>query len=372
VEERKGKKPTILLVDDTPGNIAILDSFLSDPYRMKAAITGAKALDIAMGADAPDLILLDIMMPGMDGYEVCRRLKRNPKTADIPVIFLTAKSAEQDEQKGLELGAVDYITKPLSPPIVLARIKTHLYLKSVRDFLQDKNEFLAEEVARRTRDICTIQDVTMAAMGSLAETRDNETGNHIRRTQYYVRELSEESSSLASFKDFFIDNPIELLYKSAPLHDIGKVGIPDNILLKRGRLSPEEFAIMKTHTTLGRDAIQAAEKRLDSPDSFLRIAREMTWTHHEKWNGTGYPRGLSGKDIPVSGRIMGLADVYDALISKRVYKDAFSHEEAVAIIMEGSGTQFDPALVDAFNGLAGRFKEIAQEFKDEEARSDTV
>jgi putative two-component system response regulator len=358
-------KPTILIVDDTPSNIAILNSFLGDRYRMKAAITGRRALDLAMSDDAPDLILLDIIMPDMDGYEVCRILKRTPATADIPVIFLTAKSEIQDEQKGLELGAVDYITKPLSPPIVLARIKTHLYLKSVRDFLQDKNDFLAAEVTRRTREIYMIQDVTMAAMGSLAETRDNETGNHIRRTQYYVRELSEKAKTLPQFTDFLAADTIELLYKSAPLHDIGKIGIPDNILLKPGRLTFEEFEIMKKHTVIGRSAILVAEKRLDSPDSFLRIAREMAWTHHEKWDGTGYPRGLSGEDIPVSGRIMGLTDVYDALISKRVYKAAFSHDEAVATIMEGSGSHFDPALAGVFRNLSGRFKEIAEEFKDE-------
>lgn len=370
MEGQTEKKPIILIVDDTPENIAILNLFLGERYRLKAAITGEKALDLARSNEAPDLILLDIMMPGMDGYEVCRLLKCDPKTIDIPVIFLTAKSEVQDEQRGLELGAVDYITKPLSPPIVLARIRTHLYLKSVRDFLRDKNEFLAAEVSRRTRDICTIQDVTMAAMGSLAETRDNETGNHIRRTQHYVRELSEKARDLPSFKDFFGDGRIELFYKSAPLHDIGKVGIPDNILLKPGRLTPEEFEIMKTHTTLGRDTILAAEKQLDSPDSFLRIAREVAWTHHEKWDGTGYPQGLSGDGIPVSGRIMGLADVYDALISKRVYKPAFSHDEAVDIILAGSGSQFDPLLVGVFKTVVGRFKEIAQEFKDGESMPD--
>jgi putative two-component system response regulator len=369
MEERDEKKPIILIVDDTPGNIAILNSFLGDLYRTKAAITGAEALVMAVGKEAPDLILLDIMMPDMDGYEVCRALKRDKRTVDIPVIFLTAKSSVQDEQKGLELGAVDYITKPPSPPIVMARIRTHLYLKSVRDFLLNKNEFLEAEVERRTRDVSMIQDVTMAAMGSLAETRDNETGGHIRRTQYYVRALSEEASKLPRFKDFFAGGMIELLYKSAPLHDIGKIGIPDGILLKPGRLAPEEFEIMKNHTTIGRAAILTAEKQLESSDSFLRIAREIAWTHHERWDGTGYPQGLAGDDIPVSGRIMGLADVYDALISKRVYKPAFSHEEAVAIIGKGSGSQFDPDLANVFQNISGRFKKIAQEFKDNEALS---
>jgi len=370
MEERDEKKPIILIVDDTPGNIAILNSFLKGQYRTKAAITGAEALDLAMGKEAPDLILLDIMMPDMDGYEVCRQLKRDARTVDIPVIFLTSKSSVQDEQKGLELGAVDYIAKPPSPPIVMARIKTQLYLKSVRDFLRNKNVFLAAEVERRTRDVSMIQDVAMAAMGSLAETRDNETGGHIRRTQYYVKALSEEASVMPRLKNYFVGDAIELLYKSAPLHDIGKIGIPDGILLKPDRLTREEFEVMKKHTTIGRSAILAAEKRLDSPDSFLRIAREMAWTHHEKWDGTGYPQGLSGDGIPVSGRIMGFADVYDALISKRVYKPALSHEEAVAIIGEGAGTQFDPRLADVFQGISGRFKKIAQDFRDSEVVSD--
>jgi putative two-component system response regulator len=364
MEIQNDKKSTILIVDDTPDNIALLSSLLKSTYRTKAATTGEKALQLAGSDDAPDLMLLDIMMPGMDGYGVCRRLKQDPKTADIPVIFLTARAEVEDEQKGLELGAVDYITKPVSPPIVMARIRTHLQLKSARDFLKDKNEYLEKEIARRTQEISTIQDVTMVAMGSLAETRDNETGNHIRRTQYYVQALADRMKDHPRFKEYLTPKTIELLYKSAPLHDIGKVGIPDHILLKPGKLTPEEFDIMKTHTTLGRDAIMTAEKRVDSPTSFLRCAREIAWSHHEKWDGTGYPQGLSGDGTPKSGRLMGLADVYDALISKRVYKPAFSHEKAVSIIQEGSGGHFDPDIAEAFVEIADRFKEIARKYGD--------
>jgi putative two-component system response regulator len=355
---------TILIVDDEPDNIALLSSALKGTFRTKVAITGGNALDLVLRGDAPDLILLDIMMPDMDGYEVCRRLKLDPKTTDIPVIFLTAKSDTQDEQQGLELGAVDYITKPLSLPIVLARINTHLHLKSVRDFLRDKNEYLENEIARRTREINIIQDVTMIAMGSLAETRDNETGNHIRRTQHYLRALATCLKASPDFKKYLNDETIELLYKSAPLHDIGKVGIPDTILLKPGKLSVEEFEIMKRHTTLGRDAIIEAEKRLDSPNSFLRMAREIAWSHHEKWDGSGYPRGLSGGTIPLAARLMSVPDVYDALISERVYKPAFPHEKAVSIIREGSGSHFDPAIVEVFLDISSRFREIALEFGD--------
>jgi putative two-component system response regulator len=364
MERHTDRKPTILIVDDTPDNIAMLSSLLNSTYRTKAATTGEKALQLAGSDNAPDLILLDIMMPGMDGYEVCRRLTQDPKTADIPVIFLTGRSDVEGEQKGLELGAVDYITKPFSPPIVVSRIRTHLQLKNVRDFLKDKSEFLEKEVARRTREVSTIQDVTMVAMGSLAETRDNETGNHIRRSQYYVKVLADRMKDYPRFKEYLTLETIELLYKSAPLHDIGKVGIPDHILLKPGKLTPEEFDIMKTHTTLGRDAIMTAEKQLDSPTSFLRVAREIAWSHHEKWDGTGYPQGLSEDETPVSGRLMALADVYDALISKRVYKSAFTHEKAVSIIQEGSGNHFDPAIVEAFLDISDRFREIAQKYSD--------
>jgi putative two-component system response regulator len=358
------RKATILIVDDSPDNIALLSSLLKGVYRVKAATAGEKALEIAVGDDAPDLILLDIIMPDMDGYEVCQRLKRNPKTAEIPVIFLTAKSEAVDEEKGLGLGAVDYIAKPISPPIVMARIKTHLHLKSVSDFLKDKNAYLETEVVRRTREVGMIQDVTMVALGSLAETRDNETGNHIRRTQHYIKILSERLRAHPRFKEHLTDTTIELLYKSAPLHDIGKVGIPDSILNKPEKLDPEEFEIMKTHTIIGRNAILAAEKCLDSPTSFLSMAREIAWSHHEKWNGAGYPRGLSGDDIPLPGRLMAIPDVYDALISQRVYKKAFTHEAAIEIIEKESGIQFDPDICSAFTDIADRFRDIARNLRD--------
>jgi putative two-component system response regulator len=359
------KKATILIVDDSPDSVALLSSLLKDTYRVKVAITGEKALVIAAGEEPPDLILLDIMMPGMDGYEACRRLKQNPKTAEIPVIFLTAKSEAMDEERGFELGAEDYIVKPPSPPIVIARIRTHLRLKNVRDFLKDKNEYLEAEVVRRTREVGVIQDVTMIAMGSLAETRDNETGNHIRRTQHYIKILAEKMREHPRFKEHLSAGTIDLLYKSAPLHDIGKVGIPDGILKKPGKLDPDEFEVMKTHTTLGRAAILSAEKSLGSPNSFLSLAREIAWSHHEKWDGTGYPQGLSGDDIPIPGRLMAIADVYDALISARVYKRAFTHEETLDIIKKGIGTHFDPDIALVFMEISEQFRKIALSFSDQ-------
>jgi putative two-component system response regulator len=360
-------QPTILIVDDTPDNITLLTGLLRDSYRIKVANSGERALKVATTDPLPDLILLDIMMPGMDGYEVCRRLKADARTRDIPVIFLTAKTQVEDEQMGFDAGCVDYITKPISPPIVAARVKTQLTLKSAADFLKDKNQYLEAEVQRRTREVQVIQDVTIMAMASLAETRDNETGNHIRRTQHYVRALAKRLQDHPRFALFLTDETVELLYKSAPLHDIGKVGIPDAILLKAGNLTREEFEIMKTHTTLGRDAIVAAEKLIDAPNTFLQFAREIAHFHQERWDGRGYPEKRKGEQIPVSARLMAIADVYDALISRRVYKPPFPHSEAVTLIRQGKGVQFDPDMVDAFVEIAEEFRAIAARFEDSEA-----
>lgn len=358
-------RPTVLVVDDTPENLSLMAGLLRDHYRVLVANNGERALALAEGEQRPDAILLDVMMPGMDGFEVCRRLKRSERTRDVPVIFLTARSEVEDEQQGFDVGAVDYITKPISPPIVMARLRTHLTLKRVRDLLIDQNAFLEAEVQRRMRELAAVQDATIMAMASLAETRDNETGNHIRRTQHYVRALALAVRDHPRFKHALADDrEIEILYKSAPLHDIGKVGIPDRILLKPGPLTAEEFEIMKRHTTLGRDAILAAEALLNTPDSFLQRAREIAYSHQEKWDGSGYPEGLSGEAIPLSARLMAVADVYDALISRRVYKAPMSHQEAVKIIAEGRGSHFDPDLVDAFLHIADQFAAIARRFAD--------
>ena len=285
----------------------------------------------------------------------------------MPVIFLTAKTQVEDESLGFEVGCVDYITKPISPPIVMARVRTQLALKAAADFLRDNNDYLAAEVARRTKQLSVIQDVTIMAMASLAETRDNETGNHIRRTQHYIRVLALELRKQPKFAALLDDATIELLFKSAPLHDIGKVGIPDAILLKPGRLTAEEFEIMKTHAAIGRDAIAAAEALLDEPVSFLAHAREIAYSHQEKWDGSGYPQGLVGERIPLSARLMAVADVYDALISRRVYKPAMPHDKAVQIIREGRGTHFDPDVVDAFVTIQELCRAIAERFADSEA-----
>lgn len=358
---------TVLVVDDTADNLALMSRLLNDRYRVKLANSGQKALKIAQSETPPDLVLLDVMMPGMDGYEVCRRLKAEPKTRDIPVIFLTAKAEVEDEQSGLALGAVDYITKPISPPIVLARVETHLNLKKAADFLRDQNDYLEAEVQRRTREITAIQDVTILVMASLAETRDSDTGNHIRRTQHYIKIMAEQLRQHPRFAETLTDAYVDMLFKSAPLHDIGKVGIPDRILLKPGRFTPDEFEIMKTHTTLGFDAIQHAEVSLGTPVAFLDMAKDIALYHQEKWDGSGYPKALAGEDIPLSARLMAVADVYDALISRRVYKEGMPHEKAVGIIAEGRGTHFDPDLVDAFMAAQEIFKAIALRYGDDDS-----
>jgi putative two-component system response regulator len=358
------QKPVVLVVDDTADNLSLMAGLLKDTYRVKVANSGEKALKIVQGDSPPDLILLDIMMPGMSGYEVCQLLKSSNATRNIPIIFLTAMTAVEDEKKGLELGAADFITKPISPPIVMARVATQLQVKAAADFLRDQNAYLENEVAKRTAELSAVQDVTIMAMASLAETRDSDTGNHIRRTQYYVKVLAEKLSTHPRFRSYLTTSAIDTLFKSAPLHDIGKVGIPERILLKPGKFTPEEFEIMKSHTTLGRDAIVRAEQQLNLKVDFLNCAKEIAYFHQEKWDGSGYPTGASGDAIPISARLMALADVYDALISRRVYKEGMPHEKAAAIIVEGRGTHFDPDMVDAFVDLQDVFRAIAMQYAD--------
>lgn len=366
---------TVLVVDDTPDNLFLMRNLLKAFYRVKVTNRGKEALEIAKSGSPPDLILLDIMMPEMDGYEVCRRLKADPQTKEIPVVFLTAMTDSDDETQGLELGAADYITKPISPPIVLLRVKNQLTLKAAADFLKDKNRYLENEVEKRTREIvaktqevAALHDVAILAMGSLAETRDNETGNHIRRTQHYVRALTEKLQDHPRFSVLLQGEASAMMVKSAPLHDIGKVGIPDHILLKPGRLTPDEFETMKTHAVIGRNAIQQAEDRLGEKLDFLGYAKDIAHYHHEKWDGSGYPMGFAGEEIPLSARLMALADVYDALTSQRVYKPAMPHSKAVEILCEGRGTHFDPDVLDAFLAIQDEFIAIAEKFADQSAK----
>ena len=348
------QKETILVVDDVAGNLEIMSNILSADYDLKVAKSGKKALEIARLSPAPSLILLDVIMPGMDGFETCRILKADPACKAVPVIFISTQTDMIDETMGFSVGGVDYISKPVSPPIVLARVKTHLAL-------YNQSCVLEKRVLERTLELMQTRDVAILAITSLAETRDNETGEHIKRTQHYMRHLAQYMKKNPRFSQQLDDETIELLYKSAPLHDVGKIGIRDSILLKPSALTPEEFTIMKTHTTIGRDTINRSidEINLENVSSFLQIGREIAISHHEKWDGSGYPMGLLGEEIPLSGRLMAICDVYDALISKRVYKEAFPHEKAVEIIIEGRAKHFDPDLVDAFLDLKDKFHDIA-------------
>ncbi|MBU0663496.1 MAG: two-component system response regulator [Proteobacteria bacterium] len=355
---------TILIVDDAPENLAVLNELLQPLYRVRIATSGENALRLAVTPPEPDLIMLDVMMPEMDGYEVFTHLRANPRTRDIPVIFVTAMNSTEAEMRGLEAGAMDYITKPIVPLIVLARVRTQLELKKAHDWLRNQNDFLEAEVARRMGENLLIQDVSILALAHLAETRDPETGNHLRRTQGYVHALAEHLQNHPRFTALLTRSNIELLSKSAPLHDIGKVGIPDYILLKPGRLSPEEWEVMKTHAQLGSQAIEQAECEIPQPVEFLVLAKEIAHWHHERWDGSGYPDGLVGDAIPVSARLMALADVFDALINRRVYKEPLSFSEAKDIIAAESGRQFDPDVVEAFLAIFDIFEAIAIRYND--------
>ncbi|MDR2054620.1 MAG: response regulator [Desulfovibrio sp.] len=347
----------VLIVDDAAENLRILGETLRDNYTIMFARNGRDALRIAESDTPPDLILLDVIMPGMNGYEACRHLKKSPKTSHIPVIFVTAQDDGVDEATGLSLGAQDYIKKPFIAALVRNRVDSAVELKRHRDHL---NELVAE----RTRQLALTQEATIHAMANLAEWRDPETGAHIKRTQNYVQSLAQHMAKLPEYADALTPEFISMLYLSAPLHDVGKVAIPDAVLHKPGRLTDEEFEIMKEHTTRGRDMLSSTVEFLGEENSFLSTAQDIAYCHHERWDGKGYPRKLREGEIPLSARLMSVADVYDALRSKRVYKPDMTHEEAAGIILEGRGTQFDPDVIDAFDYLQPEFQDIAARYAE--------
>ncbi|MBB1487389.1 HD-GYP domain-containing protein [Oceanospirillum sediminis] len=333
------EKPTVLIVDDTPMNISVLVGLLKPDYRTVVAKDGEQALNRVFNGTVPDLILLDIMMPGIDGYEVCRQLKADPRTKNIPVIFISAMSDIGDEEKGLELGAVDYITKPISPPIVKARIRTHLAAAM-------QKQSLMHEVMLRTQELDKSRKELIRRLGLAAEYKDNETGLHVQRMAEYTRLIALELG--------FSEEDADTLASAAPMHDIGKLGIPDQILCKPGRLTEDEFEVIKSHPAIG-------GRILDNPDSeLLKVAREVALYHHEKWDGSGYPHGLKGDDIPLVARIAALADVFDALVSVRPYKKAWSVEDALNLFEEQKGKHFDPQIVEAFQRVLPAVLEVKE------------
>lgn len=375
--------PTILIVDDTPENLTVLGELLQPLYRVRAVNSGERALRALASQSPPDLVLLDVMMPGMDGYEVLRRMQENPALSGVPVIFVTALDGTESEERGLALGAVDYITKPINIPIVLARVRTHLELKRARDRLAGQNEWLEREVDRRMRENLLVQELSVRALACLGEARDNETGNHIIRTQSYVELLADHLADREGFREALASPRRRLIVQAAPLHDIGKVGIPDAILLKPGKLTIEEFAIMKRHPLIGAQAItkamrlarrgfgEGARQHAAGAFTFLEVASEISLGHHEKWDGSGYPYGLVGDAIPVSARLMALADVFDALISRRVYKPPMTMEAATGIIVAGRGSHFDPDVVDAFLACSEAFADVASRLAEPENETET-
>lgn len=337
-------KQSILVVDDMPENIDLLTQILSGDYRIRAATSGEKALKIVYSDEPPDLVLLDIMMPGLSGLEICRRIKANPDRRRIPVIFVTAMSSTEDEELGLEVGAVDYITKPISPPIVKARVRTHLAL-------YDQSRELERMVHQRTHELITTRQQIIRRLGRAAEFKDNETGNHVLRMSHYAR-LIAQSHGLG-------EEGANILFSTAPMHDIGKIGIPDHILLKPGKLDAEEWKIMHQHPIMGAEIIGSHENEL------LETARIIALSHHEKWDGSGYPGGLKGEDIPLAGRIVAIADVFDALLSVRPYKPAFSVEKSLALMEAEIGRHFDPDLMIAFRKALPEIFRIKDIYADE-------
>lgn len=338
------KKYTIMVVDDIADNINVLSSLLRPFYKVKAATSGIKALSIA-NTSPPDLILLDVMMPEMDGYEVCRQLKQNVATQKIPVIFVTAKTEVEDETLGLEVGGVDYISKPIQPAIVLQRIKTQLAL-------YDQSKHLESLVREKTRELQESRLEIIKILGRASEYKDNETGMHVVRMSHYSRLLAQAANMPEDW--------IDLLFTAAPMHDVGKIGIPDRVLGKPGKLDPDEWALMQKHVSFGVDIIGEQNSLL------LKMAKTVAATHHEKWDGSGYPNGLKGEDIPIEGRIVALADVFDALTSERPYKKAWSIEQTMGLIAEQKGKHFDPTLVDLFEKILPEALIIKQKFSEPE------
>jgi putative two-component system response regulator len=361
------ERPKIMIVDDSIANLRVAKNALVDFYDIFTVPSAAKMFEL-LERNKPKLILLDIDMPGTDGYEAIKILQSQPPTRDIPVIFLTGKNDPESEIAGLSLGAIDYINKPFIPQILRKRVELHLTVKTQkqrlekqaemlenqRNELQNFNDNLQAMVMEKTGKISKLQGVILRTVADIVESRDDVTGGHIERTQHYLQTLISGLNDLGLYREDTQDWDMALISQSSQLHDVGKIAVPDAILKKPGKLTREEFEAMKGHTSIGVKIIERIEAQI--PDSeFLKYAKIFAGTHHEKWDGSGYPNGLAGENIPLLGRLMAIADVYDALISKRPYKQALSHKEAVRIILDGRNAHFDPVLVDVFEQVAEQF-----------------
>jgi putative two-component system response regulator len=358
---------TVLIVDDLEPNRKMIDTFLT-PLGLTTfeASNGVEALEV-VGEKKPDLILLDLNMPELDGFEVCRRLKADPETKMIPIVVITGFSDADNHLRALEVGADDFLAKPFNLHFLKARLQSLLEMKRLYDMNIGYQENLKKNNIELMQELINTQDITIVALAKLAEFRDPETGEHLERMREYAKAIAKELKKKDKYKEYITPKYIENIYKSTPLHDIGKVGIPDDVLLKPGKLTPEEFEVMKRHSEIGGDAISSATKLTGMKQSFLDMGKDIAYHHHEKWNGKGYPKGLAGEVIPLTARITALADVYDALTSKRVYKEAFSHEKSRSIVIEESGEAFDPEIVEAFINIENDFKAIRREYKDKES-----
>jgi putative two-component system response regulator len=353
------ERKTVFLVDDNVTNLTLGKNALAGSYNVFTLNSGARLLKM-LEKNVPDIILLDVEMPEMDGYEVIKVLKSKKETALIPVIFLTAKTDGTSEFKGLSLGAIDYITKPFTPPLLLKRIEVHLLVEQQKKELINYNKNLQEMVDTKTKMVVELKNAILKTMAELVECRDDITGGHIERTQRYLGILIDAMQRHNVYTDEIAPWDIGLVLQSAQLHDVGKISIKDSILQKPGKLTEDEFEEIKSHTIFGEKIIDKIRERT-SEHAFLEHAKVLVCAHHEKWDGSGYPKGLKGRDIPLLGRLMAIVDVYDALVSERPYKKAFPHEEAVDIIVNGKGSHFDPVLVDLFINVADEFKAAAEE-----------
>ncbi|MDR2141968.1 MAG: response regulator [Deltaproteobacteria bacterium] len=355
----ESRRQKIMLVDDNMANLAIGKNMLREFYEVFPLPSGAKLFEVLEHV-TPALILLDVMMPEMDGYEAIKRLKADPRWSDIPVIFLTSKNDERSELEGLSLGAIDYVAKPFSAPLLLKRIENQLLIAFQKKELQNYNDNLQQMVEVKTQQVVELQNAVISTVAELVEFRDNMTGGHVTRTQKYLKLLVDRLLAEGIYREEVSSWNLSFLLPSAQLHDVGKIAISDAILNKPGKLTPEEFEVMKRHTIIGVQAIEKISAKTEE-HAFLRHAGIFAGTHHEKWDGTGYPNRIKGEDIPLEGRLMAIADVYDALISKRPYKVPLTTAEAERIIMEGRGTHFDPTLIDVFRQETPQFAQIAQE-----------
>ena len=353
----------ILIVDDLPENLNLLKEILTkEGNRVRMFTSGPEALESAM-EEAPDIILADVNMPGMDGFELCTQIKAIDQLKEVPVIFISGVTDVKEKIRAFKSGGVDYITKPFSVQEIQARVKTHLTISHYREQLKQYNQELENIVAKKAEEVYESQIATIFALAKLAENRDNDTGRHLERVQSYAQLLTGEMRKNAKFSNQINDHYEANIYHATPLHDIGKVAIPDNILLKPGKLSPEEFEVIKTHTVIGAETLKSVQSQYPN-NSFINLGMEITYTHHENWDGSGYPRGISGNQIPLSGRIMAVADVYDALRMERVYKPSFSHEKSLGILISGAGTQFDPDIIEIFRANNQKFESLSMDFNE--------